>query len=273
MMLAALLCVACSTDGDSVQESLSPTPVSLSVSLDCGSRAVFGTAESIDCLYYEIYRVDAQGEHVSQQPVYVNTTSVSNGHASVTAMLVPELNYKAYFWAYDSSAQWSTSGTMSFSSLTMPATGIANSDMWDAFYGTATLTSETFNQGVTLTRPLSMLNACVPDSVWAAISDPATASVTVVVHGGALSLDGFTNTPLIASDNVQTFTATGLDGESFEGGYRRLISCFLLPAESVKVVLTVKDGTNTIIDQFVIEDVPLAANRRTNLKGVFAANI
>lgn len=271
VVLAALLSVACSADMDFEQTVGETTAVQMCVTIDSETRAVFGSAESIDKLYYAVYRV-YEGGVLAETPVVATTTPFSNGQTSIQVMLVPQLNYKAFFWAYNSQAQWSTSESLSLATLTMPSSGVANSDMYDAFTGSATI-SAGLAETVTLRRPLAMLNACVPQAVWERITNPSQARVTVVVKGGALAFDAFTNTPLARAESVQTFTATGLEGELFEDGYRRLISCFLFPAESVEVVLTVEDGANKIIDQYVVEDVPLKGNRRTNLLSRFSVEI
>ncbi|MBQ7855829.1 MAG: hypothetical protein IJ348_01780 [Alistipes sp.] len=274
VMLVALLGVACSTDEGFVQEAGTPTAVELCVALDSESRAEFGRAEAIDCLYYEIYRVDADGT-LAAAPAVAATATMSNGKASVSAMLVPELNYKAHFWAYNSAAAWGEDGSLDLSALTMPAAVAANSDLYDAFTGTADISVATFSQSVTLTRPLAELSIYLPQSLYEAIADPSTADVTVVVRGAALRYDALTTLPLAHPASEQTFTATGLDGEVLNegGGYRRLAACYLLPVEDVEVTLTVKCGSQTIIDGYVIDDFPLEANRRTNLCGKFSANI
>ncbi len=271
VVLAALLSVACSTDMGFEQEVGEPAAVQMCVTIDSETRAVFGSAGSVDRLYYTVYRV-YDGGVLAATPVIATTTPFSNGQASIQMMLVPQFDYKAFFWAYNSEAEWSVSESLSLASLTMPASGVANSDMYDAFTGSAII-SAGVSQTVTLRRPLAMLNVCVPQEVWDGVADPSQARVTVVVKEGALTFDAFTNTPFARTENVQTFVATGLEGECFEDGYRRLISCFLFPAESVEVTLTVEDGANKIIDQYVIKDVPLKSNRRTNLLGRFSAVI
>ena len=216
--------------------------------------------------------------------------------ATVNVTLVRGKKYSFVCWAQNEAATCYNFSDMKNIGISYTDYNASNNDLRDAFYAyaeTAGVVTDNFSQTITLKRPFAQINAGTTDFVEAKkagleIDDLYT---TMTVKNAATVLETFTGkatTPaevtfayahavapdysLVINKNkvVNTPQVTVADA------YGWLAMNYILVADGsnigtdsalATVTVEIREGDNTVLTSYTIENVPVQRNYRTNLVG------
>ena len=254
-----------------------------SVNLGAATKA-FADGTTVDQLYAGIYELGAADEYTWVADNADAPIAISAGAATVTfnGKIALGKSYKVVFWAQKEGApyaiDWAKSATTG-PAVTATATGAANDETRDAFFGTyetGTVTGSIDLTGspVTLKRPFAQVNVLVPMANFADASAAVTSSMTVAQAPTVLNL-----ATKATSDLADWTFSTAAISEAAFGGYsnshRYVAMNYVLVDQSAAgaqydVTFSVNAGSQVAADKQV-KNAPLKVNGRTNIVGnVFA---
>ena len=264
------------TDGSTVNASFS-------INLGAATKA-FADGTSVDQLYAGIYEIGANDAYTwvadnSDAPV-----AISAGGATVTfnGKIALGKSYKVVFWAQKAGAPYAIDWAKNVTSgpaITATATGAANDEARDAFFGayeTGTVTGSIDLTGspVTLKRPFAQVNVLVPTANFADATAAVTSSMTVAQAPTVLNLA----TKATSDPADWTFSSAAIaEGAfgSYSSTHKYVAMNYVLVDQSAAgaqydVTFSVNAGTQVAADKQV-KNAPLKVNGRTNIVGnVFA---
>lgn len=255
-----------------------------SIALGPQTKAI-SDGTTVDKLYAGIYEVSGATytwvADNADAPV-----AISSKAATVTFNGKIELgkSYKVVFWAQKQGApyaiDWAKSATTG-PAVTVTATGDANAEARDAFFGvyeTGTVTGSIDLTGspVSLKRPFAQVNVLVPNANIADLSAAVFSSMTVAQAPTVLNLV----TKETSDPADWTFSATPLAEAAF-GSYastHKYVAMNYVLVDQVAtdarydVTFSVTCGSQSVADK-ALANIPLKPNGRTNIVGnIFDSN-
>ena len=280
-LATALSVVSCQLDkigGPAAPDDGTLVDATFSMVLGTNTKA-FADGTTVDKLYAGIYELGADGSFTWVADNSSAPASISNKTATVTfsGKLQRGKSYRVVSWAQKSGApytiDWATSGTAG-PVVTATATGNANDENRDAFFGTydtgeVTGNIDLTNSPVSLKRPFAQVNVLVPNASISDASAAVTSSMTIAQAPTKLNLaTKATSTPADWSFNTAAITE-GAFG-NYANAYKYVAMNYVLvdqtASASYDITFSVTAGTQSAADRQVT-DTPLKANVRTNLVG------
>ena len=254
------------------------------VTLEPQTKA-FGDGTTVDRLYAGLYEMSG----TTYTWVADNSTAplaVNAGAATVTfnGKIVLGKSYKVVFWAQKDGApyaiDWAKSATTG-PAVTATATGAANDESRDAFFGTyetgiVTGSIDLTGSPVTLKRPFSQVNVLVPTANFVDATAEVTSSMTVAQAPTVLNLA----TKATSDPADWTFSSAAIDEAAFgsyASSHKYVVMNYVLVDQTAAdlrydVTFSVTSDTQVASDKQV-KNAPLKPNGRTNIVGnIFEQN-
>ena len=258
--------------------------ITLAVSLGPQTRAL-ADGSTVDQLYAGIYEVSGDDfTWVADNAGAPASISGKAANVTFTGKITLGKSYKVVFWAQKEGAPYAidwAKGVTTGPSVTATATGAANDESRDAFFGTyetGTVTGSIDLTGspISLKRPFAQVNVLVPTANFVNATAAVTSSMTVAQAPTVLNL-----ATKATSDPVDwTFSTAAIDEAAF-GGYsnshRYVAMNYVLVDQTAAnarydVTFSATSDTQVAADKQV-KNAPLKPNGRTNIVGnVFDAN-
>lgn len=287
MTLAAAWAVtSCVKDveGGAVYDDGTTVDAVFTVILEPQTKA-FGDGTTVDRLYAGLYEMSG----TTYTWVADNSTAplaVNAGAATVTfsGKVALGKSYKVVFWAQKQGAPYSIDWAKTATSgptVTVTATGYANDEARDAFFGmyeTGAVTGSIDLTGspVTLKRPFSQVNVLVPTANFVDATAAVTSSMTVAQAPTVLNLA----TKATSDPADWTFSSAAIDEAAFgsyASSHKYVAMNYVLVDQTAAdprydVTFSVTSDTQVASDKQV-KNAPLKPNGRTNIVGnIFDAN-
>ena len=239
----------------------------------------FADGTTVDKLYAGIYELGADGSFTWVADNSSAPVTISSKTATVTfsGKLQRGKSYRVVSWAQKSGApytiDWATSGTAG-PVVTATATGDANDENRDAFFGTydtgeVTGNIDLTNSPITLKRPFAQVNVLVPNASISDASAAVSSSMTVAQAPTKLNLaTKATSSPADWTFNTAAITESAFG--NYSNTHKYVAMNYVLvnqtASASYDITFSVTAGTQSAADRQVT-DTPLKANVRTNLVG------
>ncbi len=250
-----------------------------SVALGSQTKA-FSDGTTVDQLYVGIYEIGSNNEFVWVADNADAPATISSKAANVTFSdkIMLGRSYKVVFWAQKQGApyfiDWAKNVTTG-PTVTMTATGQANDEARDAFFGTyetGTVTGSIDLTGspISLKRPFAQVNVLVPKVNFTDATASITSSMTVAQAPCVLNL-----ATKATSDPIDwTFTTAAIAEAAFghyASTHRYVAMNYVLVDQSVSgaqydVTFSVTSDSQVASDKQV-RKAPLRANGRCNIVG------
>ena len=246
----------------------------------------FADGTTVDKLYAGIYELGADGSFTWVADNSSAPVTISSKTATVTfsGKLQRGKSYRVVSWAQKSGApytiDWATSGTAG-PVVTATATGDANDENRDAFFGTydtgeVTGNIDLTNSPITLKRPFAQVNVLVPNASISDASAAVSSSMTVAQAPTQLNLASkATSSPADWTFNTAAITESAFGNYSNTHKYVAMNYVLVNQTGSdarYDITFSVTAGTQSAADRQV-KNTPLKANGRTNLVGdIFGDN-
>ena len=285
MALAAAMTVSsCQKEiGSGVTPDGTVVNATFSVNLGMATKA-FADGTTVDQLYAGIYEIGANDAFTWVADNAAEPVAIASKTASVTfnGKIQRGKSYCVVFWAQKEGApyaiDWAKSATTG-PAVTATATGAANDETRDAFFGTyetGTVTGSIDLTGspITLKRPFAQVNVLVPTANFADATAAFTSSMTVAQAPTVLNLA----TKATSDPADWTFSSAAISEAAF-GSYssthKYVAMNYVLVDQSAAgaqydVTFSVTAGSQVATDKQV-KNAPLKVNGRTNIVGnVFA---
>lgn len=250
-----------------------------SVALGSPTKA-FSDGTTVDRLYVGIYEIGSNNEFVWVADNADAPATISSKTASVTFSdkIMLGRSYKVVFWAQKEGAPYFIDWAKNVNTgptVTMTATGQANDEARDAFFGTyetGTVTGSIDLTGspISLKRPFAQVNVLVPTVNFTDATASVTSSMTVAQAPCVLNL-----ATKATSDPVDwTFTTAAIAEAAFghyASTHRYVAMNYVLVDQSVSgaqydVSFSVTSDSQVASDKQV-RKAPLRANGRCNIVG------
>ena len=212
-------------------------------------------------------------ENGVELPLLRKVIDIVDGQDIVYApTLIKDRTYDVVFWAMKDNCY----NVADLKAITRNTSASTNEPDFDAFTKSVEVTvTSSASQGVTLVRPFAQLNIGITNEEWNALRDnfaitPTTTSLSVYTKSAFNALAGS------ATGNESTInyslTATGNDLTAGSVTYKQIATCFILPDEAGKKIITL---TFTVNDQYgnaireniELLNIPFESNYRTNIVG------
>ena len=257
--LAMVTAQACSNSdlGDVVADN-NTVNVSFSTIFDTNAVTRVAGGDSVDKLFVELY---SNGVKVGERKGF----TVSNHTIEdFTLPLVSGESYTAVFWAQDTDCQAYNIDDLSNITIDYAENiTLANIDSFDAFSGriSFTVTPQTLNQSVTLTRPFALLIAGSSNYNSAVANQSASLTINKV----ATAYNAISGT--ISGSAAQTFNYN-IDGSAVpnKSGFTMVGAAYILPVTNTRVTVGVSTtATNTKSVTAFIDNID--PNNRYNILG------
>ena len=284
-LAAALTVTSClkEVEGGAVYDDGTFVDATFSVVLGPQTKA-FADGTTVDKLYAGIYEIGANDAYTWKADNADAPAAISGKAATVefTGKIQLGKSYKVVFWAQKEGApyaiDWAKSATTG-PAVTATATGAANDESRDAFFGTyetgiVTGSIDLTGSPVTLKRPFAQVNVLVPLANFVDATAAVTSSMTVAQAPTVLNLA----TKATSDPADWTFSSAAI-GEAAFGSYssthKYVAMNYVLVDQSAAgaqydVTFSVTAGTQVAADKQV-KNAPLKVNGRTNIVGnVFA---
>ena len=248
------------------------TKVNATFSIDLGAATkAFADGTTVDKLYAGIYEIGAADEYTWIADNADAPIAISAGAASVTfnGKIALGKSYKVVFWAQKEGAPYAIDWAKSVTTgptVTVTATGAANDEARDAFFGmyeTGAVTGSIDLTGspVTLKRPFSQVNVLVPTANFVDATAAVTSSMTVAQADWTLSAAAIDEAAFGTYASTHKYVAMNyvlVDQTAADPRY--------------DVTFSVTSDTQVASDKQV-KNAPLKPNGRTNIVGnIFDAN-
>ena len=263
------------------------TKVNATFSIDLGAATkAFADGTTVDKLYAGIYEIGAADEYTWIADNADAPIAISAGGASVTfnGKIALGKSYKVVFWAQKEGAPYAIDWAKSVTTgptVTVTATGAANDEARDAFFGmyeTGAVTGSIDLTGspVTLKRPFSQVNVLVPTANFVDATAAVTSSMTVAQAPTVLNLA----TKATSDPADWTLSAAAIDEAAFgtyASSHKYVAMNYVLVDQTAAdprydVTFSVTSDTQVASDKQV-KNAPLKPNGRTNIVGnIFDAN-
>ena len=284
-LVTLLMAASCGKEPEGQKESAGGTAdITLAVSLGSQTKA-FADGTTVDKLYAGLYEVSGS----TYSWVADNSdapAAISGKAATVTFNGKIELgkSYKVVFWAQKDGAPYAIDWAKSVTTgptVTATATGSANDDSRDAFFGTyetgiVTGGIDLTGSPITLKRPFAQVNVLVPMDNFADPTAAVISSMTVAQAPSVLNLA----TKATSDPTDWTFSTAAIDEASF-GSYasthRYVAMNYVLVDQIVAnprydITFSVACGSQSLPSR-ALTNIPLTPNGRTNIVGkVFDQN-
>ncbi len=266
------------------------TKVNATFSIDLGAATkAFADGTTVDKLYAGIYEIGAADEYTWVADNGDAPVAISAGGASVTfnGKIALGKSYKVVFWAQKEGAPYAIDWAKSVTTgptVTVTATGAANDEARDAFFGmyeTGAVTGSIDLTGspVTLKRPFSQVNVLVPTANFVDATAAVTSSMTVAQAPTVLNLA----TKATSDPADWTFSSAAIDEAAFgtyASTHKYVAMNYVLvdqtaadPRYDVTFSVTSAAGTPQVASDKQVKNAPLKPNGRTNIVGnIFDAN-
>lgn len=251
---------------------------------DCTTRAI-SDGTSADMLYYAIFT--ESGEIVIPKATKKNVSGIVDGNGFIMTITLPEgLNYKAVFWAQNSSTKaYSISEDMNVS---VDYTMACNDDKSDAFYGVSDVftTSQDFVK-VTLRRPFAQLNVGAFPFDWEYIKEAHKFDITkssmrvsniahsINLFNGELSETGtasFKPNPVPAERLIADVNEDGTNEEYTYAAMAYLLAD-TLPTKHTAEIFFLNDNEEAVMfEDDRSNSIELQRNHRTDFVGQVVTN-
>lgn len=258
--------------------------ITLAVSLGPQTRAI-ADGTTVDKLYAGIYEVSGDTyTWIADNADAPATISAKAASVTFNGKLTLGKSYKVVFWAQKEGAPYAidwAKGVTTGPTVTATATGVANDESRDAFFGmyeTGAVTGSIDLTGspVSLKRPFSQVNVLVPMANFVDATAAVTSSMTVAQAPTVLNL--VTKATSYPAD--WTFSSAAL-GEAAFGSYasthKYVAMNYVLVDQTAAdprydVTFSATSDTQVATDKQV-KNAPLKPNGRTNIVGnIFDAN-
>ena len=263
------------------------TKVNATFSIDLGAATkAFADGTTVDKLYAGIYEIGAADEYTWVADNADAPIAISGGAASVTfnGKIALGKSYKVVFWAQKEGAPYAIDWAKSVTTgptVTVTATGAANDEARDAFFGmyeTGAVTGSIDLTGspVTLKRPFSQVNVLVPTANFVDATAAVISSMTVAQAPTVLNLA----TKATSDPADWTFSSAAIDEAAFgtyASTHKYVAMNYVLVDQTAAdprydVTFSVTSDTQVASDKQV-KNAPLKPNGRTNIVGnIFDAN-
>ena len=257
------------------------TPVDATFSISLGPEAkAFADGTTVDRLYVGIYEAGADNQFTWAADNSTAPVAISSRSASVTfnGIIQRGKYYRVIFWAQKEGVPYTIDWATHDSTgpiVWMTATGVANDESRDAFYGyydTGGVTGSIDLTGspVELRRPFAQINVLVPNSNIDDLTAPATSNMTIAGAPAKLNLaTKQTDVPLDWSFAAAEITEPAF-GE-YAGTHKYVAMNYVLVDQSAfdpryDVTYSVNNGAQLAFDKTVAK-MPLRSNRRSNIVG------
>ena len=250
-----------------------------SVALGSPTKA-FSDGTTVDRLYVGIYEIGSNNEFIWVADNADAPATISSKAANVTFSdkIMLGRSYKVVFWAQKQDAPYFIDWAKNVNTgptVTMTATGQANDEARDAFFGTyetGTVTGSIDLTGspISLKRPFAQVNVLVPTVNFSDATASITSSMTVAQAPTVLNLA----TKATSAPTDWTFSAAAIAEAAF-GSYasthRYVAMNYVLVDQSVSgaqydVSFSVTSDSQVASDKQV-QKAPLRANGRCNIVG------
>ena len=291
-LLYSLLVLAAAMAATSCQKVLENgagydgTTVNATFSINLGTATkALADGTTVDKLYAGVYEVNGTTyTWVADNADAPATISSKAANVSFNGKIELGKSYKVVFWAQKQGApyaiDWAKSATTG-PAVTVTATGDANAEARDAFFGvyeTGTVTGSIDLTGspVSLKRPFAQVNVLVPNANIADLTAAVTSSMTVAQAPTVLNLI----TKETSDPADWTFSATAISEAAF-GSYastHKYVAMNYVLVDQVAtdarydVTFSVTCGSQSVADK-ALANMPLKANGRTNIVGnIFDSN-
>lgn len=280
-----LMAASCGKEPEGQKESADGTvDITLAVSLGSQTKA-FADGTTVDKLYAGLYEVSGS----TYSWVADNSgapAAISGKAATLTFNGKIELgkSYKVVFWAQKDGAPYAIDWAKSVTTgptVTATATGSANDDSRDAFFGTyetgiVTGGIDLTGSPITLKRPFAQVNVLVPMDNFADPTAAVTSSMTVAQAPSVLNLA----TKATSDPTDWTFSTAAINEAAF-GSYastHRYVAMNYVLVDQIAanprydITFSVSCGSQSLPSK-ALTNIPLTPNGRTNIVGkVFDQN-
>ena len=271
--LSSLLLAGCSQDEGIMESKGELVTLNYNVSLgnDVQSRADASSELAVNNLLCVVFETETGNE------VKRDIVPVTNGSASYSPKLFSNINYRIAFWAYYAD----NVGNSCFNLTNVKAIQINDkydkenfieNKFKDAYtaYHDVTLTKENQTPSITLTRPFGMINIYTSKADYeAAVAMGSTPSTGTINIGSCLKTFNAYEQQWVAGNEaaVELNTEVSSQEVTFNGiPFYCLASEYVFANGTVTTTnIQVKDGSQKVIYNSTISDMPLGASIRTNL--------
>ncbi len=283
-LAAALTVASCQQEleGGSVYDDGTTVDATFAVNLGPQTKA-FADGTMVDQLYAGIYEITGTDTYAhvthTESPAAI---SGKTGEVSFTGKIKRGHSYKIVFWAQKEGAPYTLAWGDAAPTVTVTATGDANAENRDAFYGEY-LTEEVSGNidltgsPITLKRPFAQVNVLVPTANFTDATAAVTSSMTVAQAPTVLNLA----TKATSAPADWTFSTAAIGEDAF-GSYASThkyvaMNYVLVPQDaagaSYNVTFSVTSAASTpqVAADKQVKNTPLKPNGRTNIVGnIFA---
>lgn len=284
-LAAALTVTSCLKEvegGSAAYDDGTLVDATFSVTLGPQTKA-FADGTTVNQLYAGIYEITSTDiyAHVThtESPAAI---SGKTGEVSFTGKIKRGHSYKIVFWAQKEGAPYTLAWDDAAPTVTATATGNANDESRDAFYGeylTDVVSGNIDLTGspITLTRPFAQVNVLVPTANFDDAAAEVTSSMTVAQAPTVLNL-----ATKATSDPADWTFYTATIGEDAFGNYASThkyvaMNYVLVPQDAagagydVTFSVTSAASTAQVASNKQVKNTPLKPNGRTNIVGnIFA---
>ncbi|MCR5071360.1 MAG: hypothetical protein K6A62_05485 [Bacteroidales bacterium] len=278
-LVTLLMAASCGKEPEGQKESSGGTAdITLAVSLGSQTKA-FADGTTVDKLYAGLYEVSGS----TYSWVADNSgapAAISGKAATLTFNGKIELgkSYKVVFWAQKDGAPYAIDWAKSVTTgptVTATATGSANDDSRDAFFGTyetgiVTGGIDLTGSPITLKRPFAQVNVLVPMDNFADPTAAVTSSMTVAQAPSVLNLA----TKATSDPTDWTFSTAAINEAAF-GSYastHRYVAMNYVLVDQIAanprydITFSVSCGSQSLPSK-ALTNIPLTPNGRTNIVG------
>lgn len=240
----------------------------------------FSDGTVADRLYAGVYELGSSQQYTWVADNSSAPSAITGGSATVSfdGKLVLSRSYLVVFWAQKEGApydiDWAKNDPAG-PTVTATCAGSANDESRDAFYGiyeTGTVTGDINLTGsaITLKRPFAQINVLVPTGNLVDPTASVTSSMSVSEAPTVLNLA----TKATSDPADWTFSSAAIDEDVFEpytGTHKYAEMNYVLVDQinddaCYDITFSATSSTQSVNDKQV-KDVPLQANRRTNIVG------
>ena len=284
-LAAALTVASCQQEleGGSVYDDGTTVDATFAVNLGPQTKA-FADGTTVDQLYAGIYEITGTDTYAhvthTESPAAISGKA---GEVSFTGKIKRGHSYKIVFWAQKEGAPYALAWDDAAPTVTVTATGNANDESRDAFYGEY-LTGEVTgsitvaeNEAVQLKRPFAQVNVLVPADNIAAYTS-LKSSMTVENAPTVLNLaTKATSVPALWSFALADMAEPAFGDYAKDNKYKYVAMNYVLVDQTVadphynvafRVKTNVEDTGETLKS---VANTPLKPNGRTNIVGnIFA---
>ena len=265
ILTIAAMVLAASCSKAVVEQEGSAVTLDYTVSLTEAATKALGDGTNVDKMAYAVY----DGETCVK---YAVINEQQDGKFAFQPVLFYGKTYTVAMFAYED-------GAYNVSDL-KAITKSANDETADAFTHTETVMidhngdlyingsksdDQTSDHAVTLTRPVAQL--AVATEVFDEMAQAGAAKIQVEISAPS-TYNAVTGTPATSATANYTSAVAELGTIEVSGKTYTVVSCnYLLPTDTQNVIVKVLKADNTVIRTITLYNVPLVANKKTQIYG------